>query len=79
MLLKCINDSPGIRYRELLRATGFPNGVMAYHLKILEKLKQMKVNRQYRKVTSYYPLNTSAKESRTIQFMKRPTSTLARA
>jgi len=73
MLLRCINNSPGIRYRELLRATGFPNGVMAYHLKILEKLKQMKVNRQYRKVTRYYPLNTSAKESRIIQFMKRPT------
>src|SRR5215469_1093460 len=73
MLLKCIDNSPGIRYRELLRATGFPNGVMAYHLKILEKLKQMKVNRQYRKVTRYYPLNTSAKESRIIQFMKRPT------
>jgi predicted transcriptional regulator len=72
MLLKCINNSPGIRYRELLRATGFPNGVIAYHLKILEKLKQMKVSRHYRKVTRYYPLNTSAKESRVIEFMKRP-------
>jgi predicted transcriptional regulator len=72
MLLKCINNSPGIRYRELLRATGFPNGVIAYHLKILEKLKQMKVSRHYRKVTRYYPLNTTAKESRVIEFMKRP-------
>jgi predicted transcriptional regulator len=73
MLLKCINDSPGIRYRELLRATGFPNGVLAYHLKILEKLKQMKVSRQYRKITRYYPLKTTARESRIIEFMKRPT------
>ena len=72
MLLKCINNSPGIRYRELLRATGFPNGVIAYHLKILEKLEQMKVSRHYRKVTRYYPLNTTAKESRVIEFMKRP-------
>ncbi len=73
MLLKCINNSPGIRYRELLRATGFPNGVMAYHLKILEKLKQMKVSRHYIKTTRYYPLKTSIKESRIIDFMKRPT------
>jgi predicted transcriptional regulator len=71
ILLKCINNSPGIRYRELLRATGFPNGVAAYHLKILEKLKQMKVSRHYRKVTRYYPLNMTVKESRVIEFMKR--------
>jgi predicted transcriptional regulator len=73
MLLKCINNSPGIRYRELLRVTGFPNGVMAYHLRILEKFKQMKVSRQYKKITRYYPLKTTAKESRVIEFMKRPT------
>ena len=73
MLLKCINNSPGIRYRELLRVTGFPNGVMAYHLRILEKFKQMKVSRQYRKITRYYPLKTTAKESHVIEFMKRPT------
>jgi predicted transcriptional regulator len=73
MLLKCINNSPGIRYRELLRATGFPNGVIAYHLKILEKLKQVKVSRHYIKTTRYYPLKTTAKESRIIEFMKRPT------
>jgi predicted transcriptional regulator len=73
MLLKCINNSPGIRYRELLRVTGFPNGVMAYHLKILEQFKHMKVSRQYKKITRYYPLKTTAKESRVIEFMKRPT------
>jgi predicted transcriptional regulator len=37
ILLKHINKSPGIRYRELQRATGFANGVLAYHLNILEK------------------------------------------
>jgi len=44
MLLKCINNSPGIRYRELLLVTGFPNGVMAYHLRILEKFKELVEN-----------------------------------
>jgi hypothetical protein len=38
-------SSPGIRYRELQRATGFANGVLAYHLKILEKSRRMKVKK----------------------------------
>ena len=64
ILLKQINNSPGIRYRELQRATGFSNGVLAYHLKILEKSKRMKVIRYHvRNSTRYYPLNTTAKES----------------
>jgi predicted transcriptional regulator len=43
ILLKYINNCPGIRYRELQRATGFANGVLAYHLKILEKSRRMLV------------------------------------
>ena len=39
-LLKRINKSPGIRYIELLRATGFSNGVMAYHHKKNNKTDQ---------------------------------------
>ena len=38
ILLKHINNSPGIRYRELQRATGFANGVLAHHLKILDNV-----------------------------------------
>jgi predicted transcriptional regulator len=76
-LLKCINNSPGIRYRELLRVTGFSNGVVAYHLKTLETSKQMKVSRQYKKITRYYPLyypwKITAKESRVPEFMKHST------
>jgi predicted transcriptional regulator len=31
ILLSRIEDSPGIRYRELLRMTGLVNGVLTYH------------------------------------------------
>ncbi len=72
-LLRFIRNSPGIRYRELLDATGFPHGVMAYHLDILEKSKRVMVSRYNKKTTRYYPLNFSAKESRIIDFMRRPT------
>ena len=32
VLLRHINNTPGIRCRELLRLTGLSNGVLAYHL-----------------------------------------------
>jgi predicted transcriptional regulator len=36
LLLNHIEQAPGIRYRELLRLTGFVNGVLTYHLAALE-------------------------------------------
>ena len=75
VLLKHINNSPGIRYRELQRATGFANGVLAYHLRILEKSRRMKVIRyRIRNSTRYYPLNTTAKESRLMEYVRRTTT-----
>src|SRR5215831_12938972 len=73
ILLKYIKDSPGIRYRELMKATGFPNGVAQYHLKVLEKSKRVKVSRHYGKTTRYYPLSISAKESRIIEHIRHST------
>ena len=70
ILLKHINIFPGIRYRELQRASGFANGVLAYHLKILEKSMRIKVIRyRIRKSTRYYPLNTTAEESHFCSFL----------
>src|SRR5438445_10135406 len=73
-LLKRIDNSPGIRYRELLRTTGFSNGVMAYHIKKLEKSKQIKVKRYDRRSTRFYPLNIAAKELQVIEYVRRKTA-----
>jgi predicted transcriptional regulator len=73
-LMKWINNSPGIRYRELLRATGFSNGVMAYHLKKLENSKRIKVSRSHRRSTRFYPLSIAARELRVIEFIRRRTT-----
>jgi predicted transcriptional regulator len=71
-LLKHIQISPGIRYRELQRATGFANGVLAYHLMVLEKSRRIKVSRyRARKSTRYYPLNTTVQESRIMEYIQR--------
>lgn len=73
LLLTCIKNSPGIRYRELMKATGFPNGVAQYHLKLLEKSKRVKVSRRFGKTTRYYPLSISARESRIIEHIRHTT------
>jgi DNA-binding transcriptional ArsR family regulator len=69
LLMKHIEETPGIRYRELLRLTGLVNGVLSYHLSALERTNVIKVNRESR-VTRYYPLNVSDKESSILKFVR---------
>ena len=69
MLLRCIEENPGIRYRELLRMTGLVNGVLTYHLAALEKTDVVKVERQSR-MTRYYPVNVSDSESGILKFIR---------
>jgi predicted transcriptional regulator len=69
LLLKQIEQTPGIRYRELLRLTGFVNGVLTYHLAALEKANVIKVDRGL-KITRYYLVNVSEKESAILKFIR---------
>ena len=69
LILKHIEQTPGIRYRELLRLTGFVNGVLTYHLAALEKTNLIKVDRQSR-VTRYYPANISDNHSSILKFIR---------
>jgi DNA-binding transcriptional ArsR family regulator len=69
LLMKHIEQTPGIRYRELLRSTGLVNGVLTYHLSALERSNLIKVNRESR-VTRYYPLSVSDKESAILKFVR---------
>ena len=69
LLLKHIEQTPGIRYRELLRLTGFINGVLSYHLLALERANVIKVDRESR-MTRYYPLSVSDKESAILKFVR---------
>jgi predicted transcriptional regulator len=57
-LLLCIDENPGIRYRELLRLINFSNGVLSYHVNKLEKLDLVNVERKNR-LTRFYPRNIS--------------------
>ncbi|MEM2760901.1 MAG: winged helix-turn-helix transcriptional regulator [Nitrososphaerales archaeon] len=73
VLLQHVRKNPGIRYRELLRLTSLSNGVLTYHLAILEKSGKIQVRRKNRK-TSYYPLDVSAKEADIIACLKADTA-----
>jgi predicted transcriptional regulator len=66
-LVEHICGNPGIRYRELSRLTGLSNGVLTYHLSLLEKMNQIRIDRQQSKrVTRYYTPNVSKDESHII-------------
>jgi predicted transcriptional regulator len=68
-LLKCINENPGIRYRELLRSTRLSNGVLTYRLKILEEMRQINTIRQ-KKATRYYSIVIPIEELRIIAHLR---------
>ena len=70
-LLRYINGNPGIRYRELLRLSNLSNGVLAYHLALLEKSDRIQVDRnENKKMTRYYPNNISIEETNIIGYIR---------
>jgi predicted transcriptional regulator len=75
IIIDYITRNPGIRYRELLRLTGFSNGGLAHHLSVLEETKAIQVCRQKKyKITRYYSLSISFKELQIIGCIKQQTA-----
>ena len=73
VLLDHISNSPGIRYRELLKLSGFSNGVFAYHMTRLEQAGLIRVERkQARNATRYYSNNISETESAILSYLRHP-------
>ena len=70
VILKQIGETPGIRYRELVRSTGLSNGTLEYHLRILEKTHKVKVDISDGKRGRYYPIDILANESNIIGFIR---------
>ena len=64
-----ISNNPGIRYRELARQTGFANGVLTYHLKILEHAGYTNKFR-HNNITRYYPTNIPNQDLKIISNLR---------
>ena len=65
---------PGIRYRELLRITGVSNGVLSYHLNLLDNLGKVQVHRVNNRVTRYFSHDVSTVESNVIGLLRQTTT-----
>jgi len=70
VILKQIGETPGMRYRELVRSTGLSNGTLEYHLRILERTHKVKVDISDGKRGRYYPIDILANESNIIGFIR---------
>lgn len=68
-ILKVIGSNPGIRYNELARLTGLANGVLTYHLNIMEQISYINKFR-HKNVTRYYPLNVPNGDQKIISHLR---------
>jgi predicted transcriptional regulator len=70
LILEQVTKKPGIRYRELLRQTGLANGTLEYHLKMLEKMYRVRVERHEGRRAMYYPISFSSDEAHIIGYVR---------
>lgn len=71
LVFQVISYLIGIRYRELLRITGFNNGTLTYHLETLEKNNIIKTLRvKHGNITRYYPHWVSPESAVTIGYLR---------
>lgn len=68
-VLELILRYPGVRYRQLQRFTGLPNGSLSYILKKLESSRRIIVNR-VSNATAYYPKSIRITELRLIENLR---------
>jgi predicted transcriptional regulator len=73
-IVKCVNEIPGIRYRELSRITDISNGVLSYHLNLLANSGKIRVNRVNNRVTRYFSYDVSLHETYVIGLLRQETS-----
>jgi predicted transcriptional regulator len=68
-ILIVLSNNPGIRYKELARQTGMANGVLTYHLKILDQTGFINKFKQD-KITRYYPVDIPKKDLKIISHLR---------
>ncbi len=71
VIINTIRDNPGIRYRELLRAIGVMNGVLSYHINLLER-ENLIVSQRYKGMVRYYPKGIDNDEARILGMLRIP-------
>ena len=72
-IIQLVNHSPGIRYSEIMRATGLKNGVLSHHLSKIEQSGRIMIERTPR-VARLYPCGMKQEETILIKHLKNPTA-----
>lgn len=72
-ILKIIEESPGIRFREIMRVSGMKNGVLSHHLRQMENMGRIRVVRSPRQA-SYSSLNITESQFKVARALQRPTA-----
>ncbi len=66
-LMQHIEKTPGVRYKELARLVSLANGVLTYHLTVLEKTNRVTVDRNEKsRSTRYYAVNIPIEETKIL-------------
>ena len=66
IILRCIDNTPGIRFRELLRLSALTHSSLEYNLMILERTHRIKVERQDGMRSGYYLIGTPSDDSEVL-------------
>ena len=65
-----IEENPGYNYQDLLKDTGFPNGILSHHLKSLEKNGLVRVKRKKRMTWFFSPNSDPIEDELRIHLRK---------
>ena len=71
-ILQIISENPGISYSEIMRQTGFKNGVLSHHLSKIEESGKALIQRTPR-VTRAYPCGIEESEAQLIKNLRNQT------
>lgn len=71
-ILELINKNPGLNFRDIMRITGFKNGVLSYYVKKLEKKNKVTVIRRIGN-TRFFPACAKESELILLEMLRRPT------
>ena len=71
-ILEIVNKNPGISYSEIMRETGFKNGVLSHHLSKIEESGKIQIQRTPR-VARVYPCGIEQREAQLIKTLRNPT------
>jgi predicted transcriptional regulator len=71
IILRCIDNTPGIRFRELLRLSGLTHGSLEYNLRILERTNKVNVERHDGMRSGFYIIGTPTHDSPVLGHIRR--------